>query len=109
MPAFLALQALLELPEPPTALFAFYDLMAVDALQAAQERNLRIPEDIAIAGFDGLRSSLITTPQLTTVRQPLPEMGRQATEILLKHIESKNLLADQLIIPVELLVRDSTT
>jgi len=104
-----ALQSLIELPEPPTALFAFYDLMAVDALQAAQEQNLRVPDDIAIAGFDGLRSSLITTPQLTTVRAPLPEMGRQATEILLNHIESKNLSADQLIIPVELLVRDSTT
>jgi len=104
-----AMQSLLDLPEPPTALFAFYDLMAVDALQAAQERNLRVPEDIAIAGFDGLRSSLITTPRLTTVRQPLPEMGKQATVILLNHIESKNLSADQLILPVELLVRDSTT
>jgi LacI family transcriptional regulator len=104
----LALDALLKLPNPPTALFAFYDLMAVDAIQAAQERGLRIPTDIAIAGFDGLRSSLITTPAITTVQQPLQEMGRQAAEILLRFIQDKDLSPERRILPVQLIVREST-
>lgn len=103
-----ALEALLKLSDPPTALFAFYDLMAVDAAQAALERGLRIPQDIAITGFDGLRSSLITTPAITTVRQPLQDMGRQATEILLKHIQDKDLPPERRILPVQLIVREST-
>ena len=104
-----ALEALLQLDDPPTALFAFYDLMAVDAAQAAQERHLRIPEDIAIAGFDGLRSSLITTPAITTVEQPLEKMGQQATEILLRHVRDGNTPPERITLPVQLIVRDSTT
>lgn len=104
-----ALETLLELPDPPTALFAFYDLMAVDAAQAAQERGLRIPADIAIAGFDGLRASLIATPQLTTVQQPLTEMGQQTTEILLNLMQDKDRTPEQRTLPVQLLVRESTT
>ncbi len=103
-----ALETMLNLPEPPTALFAFYDLMAVDAVQAAQERGLRVPEDIAIAGFDGLRSSLITTPAITTVQQPLQEMGQAATEILLKRIQDKTLPPEQQVLPIELIIREST-
>lgn len=103
-----ALETLINLPQPPTALFAFYDLMAVDAAQAAQEHGLQIPADLAIAGFDGLRSSLIATPQLTTVAQPLPQMGQQATEILLNSIEGKNEAPEQRTLPIQLLVREST-
>jgi DNA-binding LacI/PurR family transcriptional regulator len=103
-----ALEALLQLDDPPTALFAFYDLMAVDAAQAAQERHLRIPEDMAIAGFDGLRSSLITTPAITTVEQPLEEMGQRATEILLRHVRDGDTPAERITLPVKLIVRNST-
>ncbi len=103
-----ALETLLKLSDPPTALFAFYDLMAVDAAQAAQERGLRIPEDIAIAGFDGLRSSLITTPSITTVQQPLQDMAQRATEILLSRIQDKDQPPESHILPVQLIVRGST-
>lgn len=103
-----AMEYFLGLSQKPTALFAFYDLMAADAAQVAQEHGLHIPQDIAIAGFDGLRSSLITTPQITTVQQPLPEMGRQAAAILLSHRDDKTHPPEQHILPVQLLVREST-
>lgn len=103
-----AMQRLMELPQPPTAVFAFYDLMAVDALRAAHERGLRVPHDVAIVGFDGLPSSQITTPRLTTVRQPLRAMGRKAVEILLSRIAQPDMPAIQLTFPIELVVRDSS-
>jgi len=104
-----AMEYFLELPYKPTALFAFYDLMAADAAQVAQEHGLHIPQDIAIAGFDGLRSSLISTPQITTVQQSLTEMGQQATSILLSQRENKTHPPEQIILPVKLLLRESTT
>ncbi len=98
---------LLSLPEPPTALFAFYDLVAADAIKAANERGLRVPDDIAIVGFDGLRLSTRTQPPLTTVRQPLSRMGERAIEMLMARIEDNELPAKQITMPVELLVRQS--
>jgi DNA-binding LacI/PurR family transcriptional regulator len=103
-----ALNALLDLPQPPTAVFAFYDLLAVDALRAAADRKLRVPEDIAIVGFDGLRSSEITNPRLTTVKQPLFAMGQRAVEILLERIRTPGLPAQQCTFPVELVIRESS-
>lgn len=102
-----AMHKLLDLPTPPTALFAFYDLMAVDASKAAQERGYRVPNDIAIAGFDGLRSSLITNPAITTVRQPLKRMGTRAIQLLANQIEARP--PAHIIYPAELIIRDSTT
>ena len=103
-----AMNSFLDLPEPPTAVFTFYDLMAVDALHAAHERGLRVPEDVAIAGFDGLRSSLITNPRLTTVQQPLKQMGQRAMEMLLNRIEDSTQLPINETFPVELVIRQST-
>ena len=103
-----ALLQLLDSAEPPTALFAFYDLMGVDALRAAYERGLRIPDDIAIAGFDGLKSSTRTQPQLTTVRQPLGRMGERAINMLMARIDDNDRAPEQITMPVELLVRAST-
>lgn len=103
-----ALNAFLDLAEPPTAVFAFYDLMAVDALNAAQDRNLRVPEDIALAGFDGLRSSLITKPRLTTVQQPLNQMGQRAMELLLARVEDNAQPPSTETFPIELVIRQST-
>jgi LacI family transcriptional regulator len=103
-----ALNALLDLPKPPSAVFAFYDLLAVDALRAAADRKLRVPEDIAIVGFDGLRSSEITNPRLTTVKQPLFAMGQRAVEILLEQIRTPGLPAQQCTFPVELVIRESS-
>lgn len=105
---YYAMQYLLDLPKPPTAVFAFYDLLAVDAMRAASERNLRVPDDIAIVGFDGLPSSLMTYPAITTARQPLREIGQVAVELLLERIGDESVPMRQITLPVELVIRGST-
>lgn len=105
---YTAMNQLLDLPNPPTALFAIHDLIAFDALQAIAERGLRVPQDIAVASFDGIQSTAITTPPLTTVRQPLPEMGQRAVEMLLERIADSARPPQQVIVPVHLIVRGST-
>jgi len=105
---YAAMNKLLDLPEPPTAVFAFHDHVAIQALQAATDRGMQVPEDIAIAGFDGMYSSLITSPPLTTVKHPVREIGQRAVEILLKHISDPSLPPQQVILPTELIPRQST-
>jgi LacI family transcriptional regulator len=82
-----AANALLGVANPPTAIFAFNDNMAVGAIQAAVERGLAVPRDLSVVGFDALDASRIVTPNLTTVRQPLAEMGRLAVRLLLGVID----------------------
>ncbi|MCP4359773.1 MAG: LacI family transcriptional regulator [Chloroflexi bacterium] len=108
MSGYKAMNAFLDMAEPPTAVFTFYDLMAVNALDAAHDRGRRVPEDVAVAGFDGLRSSLITTPRITTVQQPLTAMGQRSMELLLIRIEDNAQPPVSEIFPVELIVRQST-
>jgi len=105
---YAAMNKLLDLANPPTAVFAFHDYVAIQALQAATDRGLQVPEDVAIAGFDGMYSSLITSPPLTTVKHPVREIGQQAVEILLKHISDPNLPPQQATLPIELVPRKST-
>lgn len=105
---YYALLNLIDQAQPPTAVFAFHDLMAVDALRAAADRGLSVPDDIAIVGFDGLRSSEITNPRLTTVKQPLVAMGQKAVEILLDQLKNPLLPAQHYTFPVELIVRASS-
>jgi len=92
----------------PTALVAFNDKAAVGALAAAAERGLRVPEDLSVAGFDDIDLARATRPQLTTVRQPLAEMGRMAVNQLMRLIERHQLDALHLELATELIVRDST-
>ena len=75
-PGRAAAEQLLELSEPPTAIFAFNDNIAIGAIQAARARGLRVPEELSVVGFDDVEYARIVTPALTTVRQPLAEMGR---------------------------------
>lgn len=103
-----AMNQLLDLPEPPTAVFAFHDFVAIDAQQAILDRGLRIPQDVALAGFDGLRTSLFTSPPITTVRQPLTEIGQESILTLLRLIDNNNQPPIQKTLPVELIVRQST-
>jgi LacI family transcriptional regulator len=81
--AVLAAHDLLDLPHPPTAIFAANDLSALAALQVAGEHGLRIPEDLSIIGFDDIPAAAQSTPPLSTVRQPLHEMGAHAVKMLL--------------------------
>jgi LacI family transcriptional regulator len=99
---------LLDLPEPPTALIGFNDKVAVGALAAAAQRGLRVPGDLSVAGFDDIDLAQATRPQLTTVRQPLQEMGRLAVSLLIRLLERQRLDALHVELATELVIRDST-
>jgi LacI family transcriptional regulator len=77
-------ERLLELPDPPTAILAFNDSMAIGALSAARARGLQIPDDLSIVGFDDTVEAEIAYPPLTTVRQPLKELGRMSVDLLFR-------------------------
>ena len=78
-----------RLPQPPTAIFAFNDSMAIGAMQAAAALGLRVPGDLSVVGFDDTAEAAIAVPALTTVRQPLAELGRTAVSLLLRQIGNK--------------------
>jgi LacI family transcriptional regulator len=81
-----AMAHLLALPELPTAVFAGNDLMAIGALLAARAAGMRVPADLAIAGYDDIPEAAVTHPSLTTVAVPKYEMGRAAAELLLRRV-----------------------
>lgn len=102
-----AASVLLDLDHPPTAIFASNDLSAFGAMQAIRERGLRIPEDVSIIGFDDVPQASLVHPRLTTVRQPLDEMGRTAVRLLLEQIENPSQPARRVTLSTQLIVRDS--
>jgi LacI family transcriptional regulator len=103
-----AAERLLDLPEPPTAILAFNDNIAVGVIQAARSRDLRVPEDLSVVGFDDVEYATIVTPALTTVRQPLAEMGRTAVSLLIRVLERQRFEALHVELATRLVVRDST-
>jgi LacI family transcriptional regulator len=86
--AFYATKALLD-RERPTAIFCATDTIAIGAVQAISEKGLSVPDDISVVGFDGLGHHLLTQPQITTVRQPIYEIGKMLAETLLARINGK--------------------
>jgi LacI family transcriptional regulator len=103
-----AASALLAVADPPTAIFAFNDNMAVGAIQAGRDRGLEVPRDLSVVGFDALDASRIVTPALTTMRQPLEEMGRLAVRLLLGVIEGSRSEAMRVELATALVPGDST-
>jgi LacI family transcriptional regulator len=99
---------LLDLAARPTAVVCFNDKMAVGVLRAAAERGLRVPEDLSVVGFDDIDVSRATTPGLTTVRQPLQELGRLAVTALIRVLEGHDAEALHIELATQLVVRDST-
>ena len=99
---------LLDAPDRPTALVGFNDKIAVGALRAAAERGLRVPQDLSVAGFDDIELAVATRPMLTTVRQPLAEMGRMAVTLLVRLQQRHRLDALHIDLATELVIRDST-
>ena len=97
------------LPASPTAIFAASDMMAVGALKALREAGLRVPDDIALVGFDDLRIAAAVEPALTTVRQPIERLGSMAVDLLLDLIaNSPNGQSPvRMILPTQLVVRAS--
>lgn len=78
---------LLKLDEPPTAIFAFNDMMAIGALQVLHEYGIRVPRDMAVVGFDGISLTKYMSPPLTTIAQPVDELGQRAVSMLLDRIK----------------------
>ncbi|MFG1699684.1 LacI family DNA-binding transcriptional regulator [Nonomuraea sp. NPDC049309] len=99
---------LFDLPEPPTAVFAASDESALGAIQVARGKGLRIPEDISVVGFDDTQIAAMHAPALTTVRQPLREMGAVALRTALRLAAGERIDSRHLELATELIVRDST-
>ena len=102
---FLAMQQLL--PRQPDAIFAASDAMAIGALRALREAGVRVPNDVALVGFDDLPFAARTEPPLTTVRQPTHRMGGMTVETLIELIEQPASSPYHLVLPTELVVRAS--
>jgi len=104
-----AITSLLNLPEPPTAVFAAADTIAIGALEAAEEKNYRVPEDIAILGFDDIPAASWVRPRLTTVAQDPASMGTFLAQALFERILGEyNGPARRFEIPLRFIERDST-
>jgi len=106
----LATAQILALPTPPTAILAANDQIALGAIHAAWRRGVRVPDELSVVGFDDVAMASYMVPSLTTVRQPIAEMGRRATEVLVDLLERRGdppQVADLLLQP-ELVIRDST-
>lgn len=104
-----AMMQLLDLKQPPTAIFARNDFAAIGALRAAHTRGCRVPQDIAIAGFDNIPLAAFTTPPLTTVEQPIRQQGAEAARLLLTRIEGSSPARAQVItMGCKLIPREST-
>lgn len=96
---------LLDLEKPPSAIFAANDISAFGVIDAARARGMHIPDDISIMGFDDIPQAGRMTPALTTVRQPLFEMGRQAAKMLFAYIEEPEGPTQRLQLSTELVIR----
>lgn len=105
---YAAMRRLLELPEPPTAVFAVNDLAAAGAIRAIREAGLDVPRDLSIVGFNDLSTVAATAPSLTTLQLLVHAMGIAAAERLLAQILDGTTLTEPAILPVTLIVRDST-
>jgi len=102
---YYAMQQLL--PNKPDAVFAASDIMAIGAMRAIREAGLRVPEDIALVGFDDLPLATMPEPRLTTIRQPVYQFGVKAVEILLDLIENGIEPPRRIIMDTELIIRNS--
>jgi LacI family transcriptional regulator len=100
---------LLEREPEITALFCANDLMALGALEAARGLGRRVPEDLSILGFDDIFVSALVSPPLTTIRQPLARLGKEAAELAIDLIDGNVTGPERRVLPIELVVRESTT
>lgn len=105
-----ATRKLMASHKPFTALFAFNDISAMGAIRALREAKLRVPDDVSVVGFDDIQSAAYQNPALTTVRQPLREMGRIAAETLLRRIRrsGSDSHGGEIMVEPKLIVRETT-
>ncbi|NJM07641.1 LacI family transcriptional regulator [Candidatus Gracilibacteria bacterium] len=103
-----AMRRLLQLATPPDAVFLGSDMIALEALAVIRDAGLRVPEDIALVGFDDHPLAAVSTPPLTTVRQPVAAMGRRAVELLLQLLDEDTSQPRFMALPTEFVVRQSS-
>jgi len=107
-PGYEATKELLAESRCFTALFAYNDLCAIGAIRALDEARLRVPEDVSVVGFDDIPGASYSRPSLTTVRQPMQEMGQLAARTLLDQIEKRTSYVPEIAVEPKLIVRQST-
>ncbi len=106
---YLPVKELLDRTRDFTAVFCFNDIAAIGAIRAIQDAGLRVPQDISVVGFDDILGASYHTPSLTTVRQPLEQMGREGARILLERIaHPAKEFQPEIVLPPQLVVREST-
>ena len=98
-----------HLKKPPTAICCMNDEMALGAIQTIKARNLRVPEDISVTGFDDIHYAKYWDPGLTTMAQPAEEIGKMAMDLLLRSIEGEDLTGLEMVLPTEFVIRKSTS
>jgi LacI family transcriptional regulator len=105
--AFEATRQLLQLPHTPTAIFASNDMMAFGVMDAIRAAGLQIPEDISVMGYDDIPQAFNTHPKLTTIRQPLEQMGQVGVQLLLEQFANPQHPPQRVTLATRLIVRDS--
>ena len=93
---------------PPSAIFAGNDMIGIGVLRAAAERNVRVPAELSVIGFDDIQMSRYVYPALTTVGQSILQLGEMAAEVLLRRIATPDLATDQRIVTPSIVLREST-
>ena len=103
------MQSLLEKTRKFTAVFCFNDIAAIGAIRALKDASLSVPQDVSVVGFDDILSAAYATPSLTTVRQPLLEMGQRGAQVLLQRIaDREKAFPNEIVMSPELVIREST-
>ena len=103
------MQSLLERTRAFTAVFCFNDIAAIGAIRALKDAGLSVPGDVSVVGFDDILSAAYATPSLTTVRQPLREMGRRGAKVLLERIaDKKKAFPSDIVVEPQFVIREST-
>ena len=103
-----AAMTLLDCANPPTAIFAHSDRLALGVLRAARDLSITVPDELSVIGHDDEPDAMFWTPALTTIRQPQYEMGIKAATLLYERMENPNLPPRQVIIQPQLILREST-
>jgi LacI family transcriptional regulator len=101
-------QQLLATRKQFTALVTFNDISAMGSIRALQDSGLRVPADVSVIGFDDIKAAAYTLPRLTTINQPLAEIGRIATQCLLNRIHDTATPRDEIMVEPSLVIREST-
>ncbi len=104
-----AMKSLLDLRDPPDAVFCFNDLLAIGAMRTAGERSVRVPHDLAVVGFDNNEESAYSSPSLTTIAPDKAAIARAAVDLLHQRAGAPDLVADHVETPFSLQVRESTS